>query len=200
MLSLKHFDCFRVIERSGSINHCLNIWKTSAFSFSDPLIRISVSVKDYFAVSFQCLVDYFIDSLIKVICFFKFICHCLQYICYCSVQYSVGTGDRHWRSYHTELKLVACKSERWCTVTVCSILFDRKDGVNTDIHFFTFVAMRCCTIFEDLLHNVFQLLTKEDRDDCRRCLVSTKTVIVSRVGSGETKQCCVVIYSCNNSS
>ena len=147
---------------------------------------------------FQCLLDESIDSRIKVCSTGKFVCHAFQNISNNGVQYGVCTGDGHGRSHHTEFEFVSCESKWWCTVTVSSILLNRRNRTYTDIHFLAFNTVSSRTGSDNLLYDILKLFAKENRDDCRRCLVCTKTVVISRVGCRHTKQGSIFINRFND--
>lgn len=49
------------------------------------------------------------------------------------------------------------------------------------------------TCADQLLQNILKLLTKEYGDNCRRCLVSSETFIVSNVCCGLSQKICMLI-------
>ena len=70
--------------------------------------------------------------------------------------------------------------------------------MNTGIKLLTLNRGRNITS-DDLLNDILKLLAKEDRNDSRRCLVCSESVVVSRAGSRQTKKLCVVINSLDHS-
>ena len=55
---------------------------------------------------------------------------------------------------------------------------------------FTVCSSSCA---DQLFQYILQLFSKEYRNDSRRCLVCSQSVIISRIGCGFTKQICMLI-------
>ena len=60
--------------------------------------------------------------------------------------------------------------------------------------------MSSFTGLNELLYNIVQLVAEEYGDDSGRCFVCTKTMIVSDIGCGLTKQISVNINSLQDTS
>ena len=52
-----------------------------------------------------------------------------------------------------------------------------------------------CSCADELIQDITKLLTEEYRDHCRRCFVSTKSLVVSDICCGLTEKVCMCVYS-----
>ena len=89
----------------------LNIRQAAAFCFFYPFIRISVSVENNSLMFCQIFLNQIMNSHIKVLCLFQHIGSLTESFCHNGIQCCIRAGNGVIRTYHTEFKLIPCKSE-----------------------------------------------------------------------------------------
>ena len=80
---------------------------------------------------------------------------------------------------------------QWSSTSGSGSIASGDRGLGLEKKYYISLSEINCT--EKLFYNVLKLFSKEDRDDCRRCFVCSKSVVISRIGSRFTKQICVYI-------
>ena len=83
---------------------------------------------------------------------------------------------------------------------VGSVFLEIRKCLNTSLQNALFFTLGCISGADELLYNILQLLAKEYRNNSWRRLVSSQSVIVSRIGCGLTKQICVNINGFQNAA
>ena len=110
----------------------------------------------------------------------------------CGVQHNCCACDVDRRAQRTELELVAGEGERRGTVAVGGVLAELGQDINAQVHLHLDGA-GIGGIGADGINNGLQLLTDEDGNDGRGCLVGAQTVIVARGGDGGAQQVGVIV-------
>ena len=135
---------------------------------------------------------------LEIVSALKFICHLLDLICNYCVKYHHWECDGLCWTNHSELELVACECKWWCSVSICGIHCKCRKCWCTWYICLALWWLCSLTLLDDLLNDRLELLSKECWDDCWRCLVSSKSVIISCWWSRKSQKLSVVVYCCQN--
>ncbi len=107
------------------------------------------------------------------------------------------TGHRLARSHRAELEAIAGEGERACAIAIGGVLEELRQQIDTDAHRAGLLGRMFATT-ADGVENVRQLIPQEDRDDRRRRLVGTQTMIVGGKGHHGPQQVAVHVHGTNH--
>ena len=106
----------------------------------------------------ECTAYQFLQSFIKVLCAFQFICELTKLFSHNGVQNDIGIGDGLRRTQHTQLKLIAGEGQGRGAITVSSIFGNSRKNVYADAHH-GLLGVRIDGIINDGFHYSGQLIT-----------------------------------------
>ena len=182
-----------------SIRGRLQVVKTTFFSLFNPLICITVTVEDHTFVFLNGSLNQFMNCMFHIfrsytIKLFGKLVKSFRNSC---IQYNIRVCNRSSRTKHTELEFVSGKCKWWSTVSVSIVFYKVWQNNCSDIHLYSAVRSKVSIIF-DRLQNFCKFITKENRYNCGRSLVGTKSVIISCTCNGDTKKISIFINCFNN--
>ena len=129
----------------------------------------------------------------KIFCFFQSVSSFTERFRYDRIQCCIRAGDGISGANHTEFKLITCKGKWRSTVTVCCIFIQIRQCGYTCLQLTTLFAGSSITCFYKLFYYVLKLFTEEHGNDCRRCFVCPKSMVVSDIGCGLAEQICMFV-------
>ena len=133
------------------------------------------------------------DSQIEVLGFLQNVAGFLECFRCNGVQHYIACGNGILGANHTELEFVSGKSKWGSTVAICGILHKIRKGLNACSKLLASLASCCSSGADQLLQHVLKLFSKEYRDNSRRSLMSSKTLVVSNICCGLTKKICMLV-------
>ena len=185
-------------QSRNSVYSSLEVRQTALLSLYEPLSAVAVAVEDYSLMSLYVLYKQIMQSCIEIVCLLEFVCEFSQRVSNDSVQYGIRTSNVQAGTCASELELVAGECERRCSVSIGGILREVRKRRYAHVEH---GVSRCVipALFKSL-DNVLKLLAEEDRDDCRRCLVSAQSVVVTCRSHGKSQQVRILVNCLDDSN
>ena len=143
LVGYEQVDILLVKHVGKCVGRCLQVVKSTLFSLFYPGLVISVAVEDYALMFFYGLHYKVVKSLFKILRAFESVRKLFQLFRNGSVKNGVCAGYGSRRTEHTELKLVACKRERACSVSVRRVSRELGKRMNAYSHKFFLL----CVVF-----------------------------------------------------
>ena len=165
--------------------------------FFNPAIVIAIAVKNNMLMILNGFADHLMKRRFKVFGSFQPVRIYFQALCNRTVKHNICTGNAVGRSQHTEFKLIACKSKRRSTITIRSISVKSRQYIHTKLHLCLLSPTVWCTGLDCLQYGI-QLISQENRYNCRRRLICPQPVIVTGRGNRQTEQILVIIHRLNH--
>ena len=131
---------------------------------------------------------------VEILCRLQTVSRFAESLRHDGVQGSIRTADRILTSYHTEFKFITGKGKGRSTISVCCILHKIRQSGNTGTQYASLLQGICLSRLHKLFHHIFKLLTQENRNNGRWCLIAAQSMIITHVGRTLTKQICMGIY------
>lgn len=113
------------------------------------------------------------------------------------VEHGIRVGHVHARARHAEFEFVAREGEGARTIAVGRITLEVRQHVNAEVEL---LAQRVRGSFArgKRIDDTRKLIAQEDRDNGRRSLVSTKTMVVSAACNAHAQQVLIIVDRLNN--
>ena len=146
---------------------------------------------------FDGLADHFMQHIFKILCFFQSVRIDFQAFRHRAVQHDICAGNAVGRAQHTKFKFISGKCKGRCTVAVRGIAVKLRKYVHAQLHLCFFSSRIGRTGFNRFQYCI-QFFSKEDRNDCRRCFVCPKSVIISCCCDRKTKQILIIVHRLDN--
>ena len=170
------------------------IQESALFSFLNPLFGVVVAVENNPVVFAQCLFCKCRGIRKEIDARFELIGKTHQAVCDNRIQNNVRHRDGLARTRHAEFEFIARKGKRRSPVSVCRILCEVGKDLCADGHFRLSVAVGG-RVRNDRAYYFIEFFADKDRDDGRRRLVGTETVIVGGACDGEAHEILMQIES-----
>ena len=194
----KHPYIFFIQQMRHAIWCCTIVKKPSLFhSFFNPCVVITVPVENNTFMILDGLANHFMQYIFKIFRIFQSVRIDFQTFRHRAVQHDIRAGNAVGGTKHAEFKFISGKCKGRCTIAVCSIAVKLWKYVHAQLHL-CFFSSRIGSILFNRFEYGIQFFSKENRNNCRRCFVCPKSVIVSCCRYRKTEQILIIVHSLNN--
>ncbi len=194
----EHIHVFLIQQMRHAVGRGTVVQKTSYLcGLLNPVIVITVAVKDNSLVVFDGLANHLMKGVFKILRPFQTVGINLKALGNRTVEHHVGAGNAVGGTKHTELKLIAGKGKRRRPVAVCGISVKLWQNIHAQLHLCLFRAFIGRSAF-NCLQNGVQLISQEHGNNGGGRFVCPKPVVVSRRGDGKAEQILIIVNRLNH--